>query len=337
MGLWREAALRNGLRFGVSWHADQRGWDYYAPSYGSDKTGPLAGVPYDGQDPANASLYNPVHEPKTKPSQDWLDRWTKRQLELIDKYHPDILYYDGGISFPNDGGMQVVAHYLNLNTQLHGGKCEGMIDTKNDDFTRDYERGEAIIIRPKPWQCDTSLGGWFFLNDPIADFHSRSKSAPTVIHLLADIVSKNGCLLLNFPQRGDGSLYPECETVLAALAQWMPINGEAIFGTRPWTTFGEGPTNLPMAKYLNELKQPLTPQDVRYTTKEGVVYAICLGVPTGKVVLASLGSLGGHVSAVTLLGSPEKLKWNSAWEGLTIEPPAKWPCDHAVTFKIQTG
>ena len=148
MGLWREAALHDGLRFGVSWHADQRGWDYYAPSYGADKTGPLAGVPYDGRNPANASLYNPVHVPKTRPSQDWLNRWTKRQMELIDKYHPDLLYYDGGISFPQDGGMQVVAHYLDLNTRLHGGKCEGVVNTKDENFTQDYERGDPITHPP---------------------------------------------------------------------------------------------------------------------------------------------------------------------------------------------
>ena len=282
VGLWRDAATRQGLRFGVSWHADQRGWDYYTPSYGSDKSGPFAGVPYDGQDPANAALYNPPHEPKTKPSPDWLERWTKRQTELIDLYHPDLLYYDGGISFPDAGGLQVVAHFLNANTRLHGGHSEAVLNTKDDNFVRDYERGEPIMISPTPWQCDTSLGGWFFLDNPIADFHSRSKDTATVIHLLADIVSKNGNLLLNFPQRGDGSLYPECEKVLDGLAQWMPINGEAIFGTRPWLRNGEGPSNLPAAKYMNELKQPLTWQDVRFTTKAGPSMPFAWGCPISK-------------------------------------------------------
>ena len=337
LGLWRDAALHDDLRFGVSWHADQRGWDYNATSYGADATGPFAGVPYDGHDPANAALYNPVHVAKTRPSQDWLERWTKRQTELIDRYHSDRLYYDGGISFANDGGMQVVAHYLNVTAQLHGGKSEGVINTKDGSLTRDYERGDPTNIRPQPWQCDTSLGGWFFLNDPIADPQSRSKNTLTVIHLLADVVSKNGNLLMNFPKRGDGSFYPECEAVLTGLAQWMPINGEAIFGSRPWIVFGEGPTNLSVPKYMNELKQPLTAQDVRYTTKDGALYAICLGVPTGPTLLTSQGRLGDGVRGVTLLGSSEKLNYSQAWEGLTIQPPSKWPCDHAVAFKILLG
>jgi alpha-L-fucosidase len=334
VGLWNKAALQNGVRFGVSWHADQRGWDYYHLGDTADKTGPLAGVPYDIADPAYQSLYNPPHKPRTKPSADWLDRWTKRQIELIDKYRPDLLYYDGGISFPQDGGMKVVAHFLNANSSWHGGACEAVINTKDEQFVRDYERGEAVAIRESPWQCDTSLAGWFFLNDAVADPASRSKDAATVIHLLVDVVSKNGNLLLNVPQRGDGTLYPECETVLDELAKWMPINGEAIFGTQPWLRSGEGPSTLPAAKYMNELKQPLTWQDLRFTRRGNVVYAICLGVPQSPVCISSLGRLGPAVQLVQLLGSQEKLKWASTWEGLVIQPPTQWPCDKAVTFKV---
>ena len=175
-----------------------------------------------------------------------------------------------------------------------------MLNVKADSFVNDYERGQAITIQEKPWQCDTSLGGWFFLNDPVADYQSKSKDATTVIHNLADIVSKNGNLLLNLPQRGDGSLYPECDKVLDELAKWMPINGEAIFGTRPWLTFGEGPSAVPKAMYMNELKHPLTWQDVRFTSKGDAVYAICLGVPPDKEVrIASLGRLGREGQCAT--------------------------------------
>jgi alpha-L-fucosidase len=334
VGLWRTAALNNGLRFGVSSHADGRGWNYYVNSFGSDATGPMAGVPYDGQNPKNWPLYNKMHnDPKENPSKEWLDLWYIRHIELIDKYQPDLLYFDGGIPF-DPYGTKVVAHFLNANARLHGGKAEAVVNLKNDDMVRDYERGVAISITEKPWQDDTSLGGWFFLVDSVADYHSRSKSAATVIHTLIDIVSKNGNLLLNMPQRGDGSLYPECENVLAELAEWMPINGEAIFGTRPWKTFGEGPSKFPRAMYMNELKQPLTSEDFRFTTKGDVLYAFCLGVPPKEVRIESLGRLGSRIASVELLGSNEKLKWKQEWEGLIIQPVTQWPCKHAITYKI---
>lgn len=322
VGLWRKAALKAGLKFDVSSHADDRGWNYFYSATLSDKTGPKAGVPYDGADPANRSLYNQAKDPKEKPTAAWLDEWLTRHTELVDKYQPDLLYFDGGI--PHGAyGQKLITHYLNANRQWHGGKLEAVVNLKSEDMVRDYERGMPTMIREKPWQDDTSLGGWFFLNDAIADFHSRSKNATTVIHTLADVVSKNGNLLINMPQRGDGTLYPECEAVLAELAEWMPINGEAIFGTRPWVTFGEGPTPLPTAKYMNELKAPLTWRDVRFTTRGKTLYAICLGIPEQEVRIASLGRLGNKVATVKLLGSAEKLKWQQAWEGLIIQPVAK--------------
>jgi alpha-L-fucosidase len=339
VGDWRKAAIKNGLRFGVSWHADQRGWSYYHGIPTADTTGPFAGVPYDLSDPANYSLYNPPHDPKAKPSADWLDRWTKRQIDLIDKYHPDLLYYDGGISFSNDGGRAVVAHFLNTNRADHNGVNEGVINTKNDNFTRDYERGLAYAIQPKPWQDDSSLGGWFFINDAIADRASKSKDTGTVIATIADAASKNGNVLMNMPMKGDGSLYLECEKVLADLAKWIPINGEAIFGTHAWLISHQGPTDLPSAKYMNELYHPMTWQDIRFTSRQGadgktIVYAICLGIPQGPIVIPALGRLGPSVSNVELLGTPEKVSYKSDWNGLTINPLSKYPCDFAVVFKL---
>jgi alpha-L-fucosidase len=336
VGLWRDATLKAGLRFGVSSHADDRGWNYLWRSHTSDTTGPLAGVPYDGADPAYQSLYNTAKGPKDPPSQDWLNRWLIRHTELIDKYHPDLLYFDGGI--PHGAlGQNLVEHYLNANRAAHHGKLEAVLNVKDESFVRDYERGMPTFERDKPFQDDTSLGGWFYLADPIADRMSKSKSATTVIHTLADVVSKNGNLLLNMPQRGDGSLYPECVNVLTEMAAWMKVNGESIFGTRPWIIYGEGPSVLPKAAYMNELQQPLTVDDVRFTTKDGFLYAIVLGVPSKAITIASLGRLGQHIHSITLLGSNEKLQFKQDWDGLTIQPVQHWPTQHAVVFKIQLG
>jgi alpha-L-fucosidase len=333
VGLWREAALKAGLRFGVSSHADERGWNYMYDARLSDKTGPLAGVPYDGANPAYAALYNTPTSAKDKPPDSWKELWLKRHTELVDKYHPDLLYFDGGIPH-GKYGMQLISHYLNENAKEHGGKEEAVVNVKAGSFVRDYERGVSATLQDKPWQDDTSLAGWFYINtNPHSDPHSLAKNSDTIIDTLIDVVSKNGNLLMNFPQKGDGSLYPECEVVLADLTKWIPINGEAIYGTRPYTTFGEGPSVI-APKGMNELNAPLTWQDIRYTTKGDVLYAFCLGIPKGEIRMTSLASLGNKIKNVELLGSPDKVSWKLAPDALVIQPAAKWPCDHAVCYKI---
>jgi alpha-L-fucosidase len=333
VGLWRDAALKAGLRFGVSSHADERGWNYMYEARLSDSTGPLAGVPYDGANPAFKALYNSPVSEKDKPPDWWKQEWLKRHLELVDKYHPDLLYFDGGI--PHGAyGMQLIAHYLNENAKEHGGVENGVVNVKAGSFVRDYERGVSPILQDKPWQDDTSLSGWFYMNyNPHNDEHSLVKSAGTVIDTLVDVVSKNGNLLMNFPQRGDGSLYPECEQVLDELTKWMPINGEGIFGTRPWTTFGEGPTVI-APQGMNEPMQPFTWRDIRYTAKGGIIYAFCLGIPEREIKMTALGSVAGKIADVQLLGSSEKVCWKATPEGLIIQPGVKWPCDHAIAYKV---
>lgn len=198
------------------------------------------------------------------------------------------------------------------------------------------ERGMSPTLQAKPWLDVSSISGWFYMNhNPHYDPHSNIKDAPTVIHTLADVVSKNGNLLMNFPQRGDGSLYPECEQVLDELAKWMPINGEAIFNTRPWGSYGEGPTQLD-PKGMNELMHPMTWKDIRFTqSKDGkTLYAIVCGIPEGPLTISSLGSLVDKIQGVTLLGSSEKVTWKADPSGLVIQPSATWPCAHAVVYKI---
>ena len=333
VGLWREATLKAGLRFGVSSHADERGWNYMYTARLSDKTGPLAGVPYDGANPAYVALYNTPTGPKDKPTDAWKQEWLKRHIELVDKYKPDLLYFDGGIPH-NPFGMQLIAHYLNENASEHSGNEEAVVNVKAGSFVTDYERGVSAILQPKPWQDDTSLSGWFYMNhNPKNDPHSNIKDASTVIDTLIDVVSKNGNLLMNFPQRGDGSLYPECEKVLDELAKWIPMNGEGIYGTRPWKTFGEGPTTIEK-KGLNEPMQPMTWQDIRYTTKGDVIYAFCLGIPQAEIRMTAMAGMGDKIKEVELLGSNAKLKWTISTDSLVIQPSDHWPCDHAVAYKI---
>jgi alpha-L-fucosidase len=200
----------------------------------------------------------------------------------------------------------------------------------------DIERGQANQIEPFPWQTDTCIGAWHY-DRSIYDRH-RYKSTKTVIHMLADIVSKNGNLLLNIPVRGDGTIDDDELKVVQGIADWMDVNKEAIFDTRPWKTFGEGPAitgAAPVrAQGFNEGKgKPLTAEDIRFTAKGDTLYAIVLGWPDKTLPIKSLGAASNKVGAVTLLGAGE-VKWSQTDDALTVDFPEKKPCEHAFVLKI---
>ena len=185
-------------------------------------------------------------------------------------------------------------------------------------------------IQPFPWQTDTSTGDWFYRKT------DHYKSTAQVIHLLADIVSKNGNLLLNVVQYPDGSLPPEMETFAKEMAAWIKVNGDAIFDTRPWKVYGEGPTIVAGGHFKENF--PFTAQDIRFTTNGPTLYAIALGIPTKELRIKSLGknaSLAATpIAEVNLLGSDEKLNWSQEDDALVIQPAANWPAQNAVAFKI---
>ena len=155
----------------------------------------------------------------------------------MDNYHPDLLYTDGGVPFGNEVGRSMIAHLYNSNAARHGGKAEVVYNCKQQSdgrWVQDLERGIMPKIDPYPWQTDTSIGDWFY------DRNYKYRPVSWVIHMLVDNVSKNGNLLMNIVQRPDGSLDAEVEQMLEQLADWNAINGEAIYGTRPWLVYGEG-------------------------------------------------------------------------------------------------
>ena len=158
--------------------------------------------------------------------------------------------------------------------------------------------------------------------------------------MLADIVSKNGNLLLNVPVRGDGTIDDQEVAVLEGLAHWMAVNGEAIYATRPWKLYGEG-AKTQKGSNFNEGKVKYTAKDVRFTTKNGALYAICLGVPAEAVRIRALGQAAGlldrPIRSIAVLGSHEAVQWKQEADALVIQPAAKWPCEHAVVFTIVFG
>jgi alpha-L-fucosidase len=217
-----------------------------------------------------------------------------------------------------------------------------LTDQQKKCMVWDIERGASNQIEPLPWQTDTCIGDWHY-NRSRFERHNY-KSTQTVIQTLVDIVSKNGNLMLNIPVRGDGTIDEDEQKVVEGIAAWMDVNREAIFGTRPWKIFGEGPATAGAAPIraqgFNEGKgKPFTAEDVRFTTKDGTLYAIVLGWPSKPLQIKSLASgeaklLDRPIRDVSLLGSDEKVEWSQTDAALVIQPPHNKPCEHAFVFRI---
>ncbi len=337
VGDWQKAAKKNGLYFGVSEHLGAS-FTWFQDSHKSDKTGPQAGVPYDGADPQYQDLYHFPAEPNDKAwystNPRWQQQWFDRIRELVDMYHPDLLYTDGGVPFGNEVGRSLIAHFYNADARQHGGKPAVVYTCKQESkgmWIDDLERGVMPGIRPTPWQTDTSIGDWYY------NKNWKYRGADWVIHMLVDIVSKNGNLLINVVQRPDGSLDPEAEQILAQMADWIAINGEGIYGTRPWLLHGEGPVRAKGGNFKEDFAY--TAKDIRFTTKgDNTLYAFVMGWPEEKQVtirsLAKLAGVTGQITDVTLLGYSGKLQWTHDTNGLTVQLPAQKPCDFAVALKI---
>jgi len=344
IGDWQRAAQKAGLPFGVSEHLGPSfGW--FAPSHGYDQTWPLGGVPYDGADPAYADLYHPANcEPFRwgkswyAENPQWRQEWFNRISDLVNTYHPDLLYTDGGLPF-GEVGRTLLANYYNQNIALHNGKLEAVYNHKDlgtGEFIReagvqDVERGVLDGINPLPWQTDTSVGDWFYSDG------FKYKSTGEVVHMLADIVSKNGNLLLNVVLYADGSLPPESRKFLNEMANWMKVNSDAIYGTRPWKIYGEGPTQATPGAFKEDTAY--TAQDVRFTTKADTLYAITLGIPHRQLKIKSLGNdshiVEKPVRSVELIGSKKSLHWIQRADGLVIDLPSTMPTLHSSVFAIR--
>ena len=357
VGLWKKAAAKQGLKFAVSEHLSNS-FDWLAVSHTSDKTGPLAGVPYDGTEHEYADLYHDIPEEYLHPPagpdrakdglpqamsrnapESWKREYFLRIKDLIDNYQPDLLYTDGGIPF-GDLGYRLVSHYYNANARLHNGKVEAVYTSKvrsqcdSGTCAIDIERGVANQIMPHPWQTDTCIGNWHYKRG------IQYKTPKIVIDMLCDIVSRNGNLMLNVPLPNSGEPDQQELAIVEEIARWMAVNGEGIYATRPWKIFGDGPgVNSAAGSGMNERnRKDLTAADVRFTTKDSTLYAFVMGWPSGSATLPSLALAGKNdvpkIRNVELLGHRGKLKWTQDDAALKVELPDAKPSEHAVTFKI---
>lgn len=299
----------------------------------------------DLDDPAFEDLYIRAHGDKEMPDKAYHDRWRDQLFEVIDQYSPDLIWFDFCLRWIRDDYKQeFLAYYLN---QAAKKAQEVVVTFKNNDLppgagVYDLEAGKMDQLCQFAWLTDTSIdcvprGNWAYARA------AAFKSPERIIHTLVDIVSKNGQLLLNVGPRADGSIPEGARQVLKKVGEWLRINGEAIYKTRPWCVAGEGPTktSVDMSKggHFNETGEArFCAHDVRFTAGDEAVYATCLGLPGDEVMLNTCRTrlAPAEIKQVTMLGVPGALPWrHDPDEGLIIQTPFKMPSEYANTFKIE--
>ena len=337
-----KAVRAEGLHFGVSSHRVEHNFFL----------GVAREIPSDVNDPQYASFYGPAHtwvSPWGAPlssdftyvSTAWTDDWLARSAELVDKYHPDIVYFDWWIGQASIRANLTRFAAFYYNSSLKYGDHIGVINYKDYSMQEraavlDLERGQLGDIRPLYWQTDTSVSNksWGYIQD------DTFKSAEFVVHQLIDIVSKNGNLLLNIGPRTDGTIPDEVQQVLLDVGAWLKLNGEAIYGSRPWRVYGEGPTKVAPGSFHDTDTAKYTAEDFRFTTKGDALYAIGLAwPPSGEGVIRSLArSVGSErVLSVALLGSDTKLQFDQRSDGLHVQLPGQAPAKYAYALRVTFG
>ena len=371
VGGWAAAAKKHQLPFAVSVHAAHT-WSWMETAQRADTKGPFKGIPYDGKltkkdgkgkwweglDPqelyaqdhpmSENSLDNSMIHSQwnwgngvTPPTQAYVDKFFNRTIDLINRYHPDMVYFDDS-QFPlwpiSNVGLKIAAHLYNKSIKEKG-KLTAVITGKILDETQrkamvwDIERGQSNEIEPLPWQTDTCLGDWHY--DRGLYERKGYKTAKTVIHTLVDVVSKNGNLMLSVPLRGDGSIDDLAQSIVEEIGVWMGANGESVYGTRPWKLFGEGPAQQKAPKLtaqgFNEGKgAPFSVEDIRFTVKDNILYATVLAWPeNGSVLIKSLAedttNYAEKINSVQLLATGEHLKFERMAHGLMVYFPETKP------------
>jgi len=336
-----KAVRAAGLHFGVSSHRVEHNFFL----------GPGRAITSDVNDPQYAMLYGPAHNWLLNPwgtplnndftyvSSAWADDWLARSAELVEKYHPDIVYFDWwiGQAAIRTNLARFAAFYYN--SSLKYGDHVGVINYKDYAMQEhsgvlDLERGQLGDIRPLYWQTDTSVSNksWGYIEN------DTFKSPQFVVDQLIDIVSKNGNLLMNIGPRSDGTIPEQVQQVLLDVGAWLNVNGEAIYGTRPWRTYGEGPTKVTAGSFHDTDVANYKPEDFRFTAKGDALYIIGLAWPaSGEAVVRSLATIVGSepVASVDLLGGDPSLRFEQRGDGLHVHLPAQPPAKYAYALRVK--
>ena len=374
VGEWAEACHKYGMRLGVSMHG-AHAWTFFEVGRGADtavKKDEGTGKWWEGYDPQE--LYAQDHAYSSGSPGDWgvihsqwhwgngvcqpstayMQKFLNRVLQCINKYNPDMLYFDDTVlpfyyatTNPNNQySLNILKHFYNHSANQHDGQQQVVVTGKileeyhKQSMLWDVERGIPDQCQELPWQTCTCIGGWHY--SKYEGDNNMYKQADQVIRMLVDIVSKNGNLLLSIPVRGDGSLDNNEKRIIGDITAWMKINSESIYGTRPYKVYGEGP--------LFESANPINNQgfneginysasDVRYVQKDGIVYATIMRWPSSSDFTFTSFSLteagyNGSVKSVRLLGYGD-VDFTFDDEGLTVQFPGTQPNWIAPVFAIE--
>lgn len=337
IGAFAKAARAEGLHFGLSSHRAEHDWFFDEGRK----------IPSDVNDPRYLELYGPaqlrlsgkddadLYGDFTAVSQAWVDDWLARTAELVELYDPELIYFDwwiGKAEFRAALPAMLAQYY---NTKAAQGR-QGVVNYKLGSMpvgagVLDIERGQAPGIQPTAWQTCTSISdkAWGFIEN------DTYKSAGQLIHLLVDVVSKNGNLLLNVGPHADGSIPPAARDTLLAMGRWLDQNGEAIYGSRPWRVFGEGPTEIADGSFQETKTKPYTAKDFRFTTRDGRLYALQLSAPEGEQALIASIKPADQVRSVTALSTSRPVAFSQTAEGLRLAVGGQ-PAGHAAyVYRIE--
>ncbi|MGF3056418.1 alpha-L-fucosidase [Microbacterium sp. YY-01] len=359
VGAWERAARRAGLPFGLSFHNNWT-WRWFATAHGVGPDGKRhdgrltaadgAGLWWEGLNPQD--LYLPPRDGGPAPAAVREQHWAMMR-EATAEYRPDIVYFDDlrmpfdegsqvEIGGPDTAGLEYLAWYYNQAKTWDLPHAHGIVSIKNP---HDAERGAVLLdserhqldrLEPHVWQFDTSDGEWF---DNLSDdemFHQR-KTSRHILRTLVDVVSKNGALLLNIPQRADGTLDERSERLLDDLTAWMASASEAIHGTSPWRIYGEGPVRIDNTEPgYNDRELDYTPADLRFTTSDDALYVSALAWPDNGVLQVTSLAAGAaeNVHSVELLGHGS-VPWRRDHEGLHVTVPTSSPTPHVGVLKVR--
>ncbi len=293
----------------------------------------------------DAADYQSRFEPQ---DEQFKDDWLARTCEIVDKYHPDLVWFDFGITANQDTNytdnhyspylQRFAAYYYNVSKKADGPL--GIINYKwkafpEDAAVLDLERSKMDSIRQPFWQTDTAISSssWGYTKD------QKYKSAGRLVDDLVDIVSKNGCLLLNVGPRADGTIPDQDREILLSIGKWLQINGEAIYETTPWKTFGEGPTGTSTGHLAESKDKPFTAEDIRFTAKGETLYVIALNWPeSNQMTIKTLSDSNTdltEIESIKLLGSDKPVRWTRDSKGLHVTLPAEKPCDYAYVLQLR--
>ena len=372
VGEWAEQCRKYGLKLGVSMHG-AHAWTFFEVGRNAD-TGVTkeegSGTWWEGYDPQELYAQNHAHSSNWSdwgtihnqwgwsngvcpPSVAYMQKFQNRVLQCINEYNPDMIYFDdtvlpfyGASTNKNDQySLNILKHFYNHSAAQNGGTPQVVVtgkileDRHKQAMLWDVERGIPDRCQELPWQTCTCIGGWHYSKSE--GDNNQYKPAEQVIRMLVDIVSKNGNLLLSIPVRGNGTIDNNEKRIVNGIKAWMDINGESIYGTRPWKVYGEGPlfdsANPLNAQGFNEGIN-YSDKDVRYVQKDGTVYATIMRWPSGSdFTFESLGKVSryysGKVKSVRLLGYGD-ITFEQGVDGLKVTLPNMKPNEIAPVMAI---